>query len=112
MPAQRRGRAIRRDWPAIVGRLQRGILARVFTDRPVEPFVRDLVARLRAGELDSELVIRKGIRKGALERYTATTPPHIRAARKAGRPVGRVVRYVITRTGPEPLLPGKPLPAG
>jgi DNA polymerase-2 len=103
--------AVRRDWPKIAGRLQRGMLARAFTDQPVAPFVRDLVERVRAGDLDEELVIRKGIRKGALERYTSTTPPHVRAARKAGPVVGNVVRYVITRTGPEPVLSGEPLPA-
>jgi DNA polymerase-2 len=102
--------AVRRDWPAIARRFQRGLLARIFTDQPVEPFVRETVENLRAGELDQELVIRKGIRKEALERYTSRTPPHVRAARKAGRPVGRVVRYVITHTGPEPVLPGEPFP--
>jgi DNA polymerase-2 len=103
--------AVRRDWPKIAGRLQRGMLARAFTDQPVGPFVRDLVERVRAGELDEELVIRKGIRKGALDRYTSTTPPHVRAARKGGPAVGNVVRYVITRVGPEPVLSGESLPA-
>ena len=103
--------AIRSDWPAIAGRLQRGLLARVFHDQPVEPFVRDLVAGVRSGELDPELVIRKGIRKGALERYTSSIPPHVKAARKIEGPVGRVVRYVMTRSGPEPVLRGQGLPA-
>jgi DNA polymerase-2 len=67
---------------------------------------------MRAGELDEELVYTKRIRKGSLERYTATTPPHIRAARKAGRAVGPVIHYVITRDGPEPVFPGSPLPGG
>ncbi len=102
--------AVRRDWPAIARRFQRGLLALVFSDRPVAPFIRDLVDRVRAGELDDELVIRKGIRKEALERYTSRTPPHVRAARKASRPVGRVVRYLVTYSGPEPVLPGEPLP--
>jgi DNA polymerase-2 len=102
--------AVRRDWPAIARRFQRGLLALVFSDRPVDSFVRDLVDRVRAGEFDEELVIRKGIRKEALERYTSRTPPHVRAARKAGRPVGRVVRYLITHSGPEPVLRGEPLP--
>jgi DNA polymerase elongation subunit (family B) len=63
-----------------------------------------------AGELDRELVIRKGIRKGSIDRYT-TAPPHIQAARKAGSAVERVVSYVITKTGPEPVLAGRPFPA-
>jgi len=51
------------------------------------------------------------VRKGSLERYTATTPPHVQAARKAGGRAGPVVRYVITRSGPELLLPGRALSA-
>jgi DNA polymerase-2 len=104
--------SVRRDWPQIAHRLQEGMLERLFTDREVIPFVKQLVERMRAGELDDELVYVKRIRKGSLDRYTATTPPHIRAARKVGRPVGPVIRYVITRDGPEPVLPGRPLPAG
>jgi DNA polymerase-2 len=103
--------AIRRDWPAVAGRLQHAMLARVFTDQPVIPIVRETVSRVTAGELDSELVIRKRLRKGSVDRYTATTPPHIQAARKAGSAVERVVRYVITHTGPEPVLPGRPSPS-
>ena len=62
-------------------------------------------------ELDAELVYAKRVRKGSLDRYTATTPPHIQAARKAGGRAGAVVRYVITEAGPEPVLPGRTLPA-
>jgi DNA polymerase-2 len=102
--------AVRRDWPRVARRLQRGVLALVFTDRPVEPFVREIVERVRGGGLDEELVFRKAIRKGALEQYTATTPPHVQAARKAGAAAGREVRYVITKRGPEPVAPGAPLP--
>jgi len=104
--------SVRRDWPQIAHRLQEGMLERLFTDREVLPFVKELVEKVRAGELDDELIYVKGIRKGSLDRYTATTPPHIRAARKAGGAVGRVVHYVITRDGPEPVLPGQPLPKG
>ena len=102
--------SVRRDWPQIAHRLQQGMLERLFTDREVLPFVKELVERMRAGELDHELVYVKRIRKGSLDRYTAATPPHIRAARKAGRPVGPVIHYVITRDGPEPVFPGNPLP--
>jgi DNA polymerase-2 len=102
--------AIRRDWPAVAGRLQKGMLARLFADQPPEPFAREIVERVRSGELDRELVIRKGLRKGSVDRYTKTTPPHIQAARKAEGRVGRVVRYVIARSGPEPVLDDGLLP--
>ncbi|MCZ6782800.1 MAG: DNA polymerase II [Proteobacteria bacterium] len=104
--------SVRRDWPPVARRLQEGMLTRLFQDEEVLPFVRELVAQLRAGELDEELVYVKRIRKGSLDRYTATTPPHIQAARKAGDALGtsRVIRYVITDGGPEPVLPGRPLP--
>jgi DNA polymerase II len=104
--------AVRRDWPALARRLQTGLLEHLFTDRDPVPFVADLTARLRAGELDGELIYVKRVRKGATERYVATTPPHVQAARKAGGTTGGVIRYVMTREGPEPALPGRPLPTG
>jgi DNA polymerase II len=103
--------AVRRDWPEVGRRLQRGMLERLFRDEPVAPFVKEVVADLLAGKLDRELVIRKGLRKGAVDRYTAATPPHVEAARKAGENVGRVVFYVETRRGPEPVEPEGELPA-
>jgi DNA polymerase-2 len=104
--------SVRRDWPAVAARLQRGMLERIFSDRDPVPFVREVVAAVRSGALDEELVYAKRVRKGALDRYTATTPPHVQAARKAGGRLGPVVRYVIARSGPEPVLPGRPLPEG
>jgi len=101
--------AVRRDWPELAQRLQEGMLERLFTGRDPAPFVRELVDDLRAGARDAELVYVKRVRKGALERYEANAP-HVQAARKAGRVPGGVIRYVITRSGPEPALPGRPLP--
>jgi DNA polymerase-2 len=106
--------AVRRDWPAVAARLQQGMLERVFTDQPVTPFVREVAEQVLAGECDAELVYARRVRKASLDRYTATTPPHVQAARKLaeqGVRVGPVVRYVITATGPEPVLPGRALPA-
>lgn len=103
--------SVRRDWPAVTRRLQRGLLERVFHDRPLLPFVRDLVRDLRAGALDAELVYAKRVRKGSLDRYTGPAPPHVQAARKAGAAAGPVVRYVIGAEGPEPVFHGRPLPA-
>jgi DNA polymerase-2 len=102
--------SVRRDWPEVAQRLQRGMLERLFADQPLGPFVKDLVERVRRGELDGELVYAKRVRKGSLDRSTAATPPHVQAARKAGTRPGGVVRYVVTAHGPEPVLPGRPLP--
>lgn len=103
--------SVRRDWPLAARRLQEGMLTRLFTGEDPLPFVRDVVARLRAGEIDDELVYVKRIRKGAVDRYTGAVPPHVQAARKAGSAAGAVIRYVVTRDGPEPVLPGRALPA-
>ncbi|MGE4605972.1 MAG: DNA polymerase II [Myxococcota bacterium] len=104
--------SVRRDWPAIAKRLQRGMLERLFQDQPVVPFVTELIEQTRAGAFDSELVYAKRLRKGSVDRYTASTPPHIQAARKAGGQVGPIVRYLITQTGPEPVFAGRDLPDG
>ena len=95
--------AVRRDWPAVARTLQRGLLERVFADQDPLPFAREIALRVRAGELDAELVVAKRVRKGSVEAYTATTPPHVQAARKAGAGPGALVRYVVTATGPEPV---------
>jgi DNA polymerase-2 len=101
--------AVRRDWPDLAHRLQEGMLERLFSGRDPAPFVRELVDELRAGDRDAELVYAKRVRKGGLERYEANAP-HVQAARKAGHVPGGVIRYVITRSGPEPVLPGRKLP--
>ncbi len=108
--------AVRRDWPAVAGRLQEGMLERLFSDdsyASVMPFVKQVTDDVTEGKLDNELVYVKRIRKRNLDSYTASTPPHVQAARKleqAGVQVGPIVRYVIARTGPEPVFPGGPLP--
>jgi DNA polymerase-2 len=101
--------SVRRDWPDLAQRLQQGMLERLFTGQDPAPYVREVVEALRAGRCDSELVYVKRLRKGGLDRYAANAP-HVQAARKAGRTPGGVIRYVVTRTGPEPVLPGRPLP--
>ena len=81
--------------------VQRELYARLFSDRPVLEYLREVVADLRAGRHDGLLVYRKSLRKSP-EAYTATTPPHVAAARKIpGKTRGRVA-YVVTSDGPEP----------
>src|SRR5437867_2609373 len=92
--------AVRRDWSGVARRFQRVLLDLVFHDRPVADFIRGFVADLRAGRFDGELAYRKAIRKPLAE-YTKTTPPHVKAARKQAGATGRIVTYVVTRSGPE-----------
>ena len=93
---------VRRDWTELAKQVQRELYGRLFRDEPLEDYLGDLVARLRAGDLDDWLVYRKGLRKQVVD-YKAQTPPHVAAARKAKEPPGRIVSYIITRAGPEPL---------
>lgn len=93
---------VRRDWTALAKQVQRELYHRLFTDQPVDVYLADIVARVRDGKLDDALVYRKNLRKDADE-YTATTPPHVVAARKSKQPPGRLISYVITTAGPEPM---------
>jgi len=102
--------SVRRDWPAVARRLQQGMLERLFRDGDPLGFAREIAARVKSGDLDAALVYAKRVRKGSLERYTATTPPHVQAARKLRSDFGGVIRYVICCSGPEPVIPGGPLP--
>jgi DNA polymerase-2 len=93
---------VRRDWTALAKQVQREMYQRLFADQAVDRYLADIVLRVRQGALDEALVYRKNLRKDADE-YTATTPPHVVAARKSTQPPGRLVSYVITTAGPEPL---------
>jgi DNA polymerase II len=93
---------VRRDWTALAKRVQREMYQRLFTDLPVDAYLAETVQRVRLGLLDQELIYDKNLRKEASE-YQATTPPHVAAARKSTRPLGRSIRYVITTAGAEPL---------
>jgi DNA polymerase-2 len=93
--------AVRGDWTELAKDVQRELYTRLFSDQPVLEYLREVIADLRKGRFDDRLVYRKALRK-APEAYTATTPPHVAAARKmTGKRRGRVA-YVITRAGPEP----------
>jgi DNA polymerase-2 len=93
---------VRRDWTDLARTVQRELYERLFANRPVEDYLRGVIRDLRSGRLDALLVYRKALRKG-LDTYTATTPPHVAAARKMAGSPGRVISYVMTVAGPEPL---------
>ncbi len=92
---------VRRDWTELARTVQRELYERLFSDRPVEEYLRGVLDDLRAGALDELLVYHKGLRKAPSE-YTATTPPHVRAARLMTGPLPDVIAYVVTVAGPEP----------
>lgn len=92
---------VRRDWTALAKQVQRELYQRLFTDQPVDVFLKEIVSAVRSGSLDHTLVYHKNLRKEA-EEYTATTPPHVVAARKSKQAPGRSIHYVMTAAGPEP----------
>jgi DNA polymerase-2 len=93
---------VRRDWTALAKQVQRELYQRLFTDQSVDEYLADIVKRVRNGDLDGSLVYRKNLRKDAGE-YTATTPPHVAAARKSTQAPGRLISYVMTTAGAEPI---------
>ncbi len=96
--------AVRRDWTNMSHDLQRTLLDLVFHDSEVgeiQTTLKDWVERVRSGDMDADLVYRKGLRK-SVESYTRTSPPHVKAARLLPNPRG-VIRYVITQKGPQPV---------
>jgi DNA polymerase-2 len=93
---------VRRDWTALAKQVQRELYRRLFANEPVDAYLADIVRQVRSGALDEALVYRKNLRKSAAD-YTAATPPHVAAARKSTQPQGRLISYVMTTAGAEPL---------
>ncbi|MFH1143292.1 MAG: DNA polymerase II [Candidatus Eisenbacteria bacterium] len=94
--------SVRRDWTVLAKDFQRHLLFLVLQGEPVEEFVRGTVQDLRAGRRDGDLIYRKSLRK-ALAAYDRTSPPHVKAARLMHGGHGRVIRYVMTTAGPQPI---------
>jgi DNA polymerase-2 len=96
---------VRRDWTELSKIYQRGLFERLFRSAgrdEVLSYTRDFLRDLREGRHDAHLVYRKALRKG-LDEYTATTPPHVKAARLVEGPVEGLVEYVMTTSGPQPM---------
>jgi DNA polymerase-2 len=99
---------VRRDWTLLAKRFQHDLLemalGRGDTPPPaeVEEMIRGFAGKLRRGELDDLLVYNKALRKD-VEEYTKTTPPHVKAARILGKDTGRIISYIMTTQGPEPV---------
>jgi len=99
----------RRDWTALAKDYQADLFTVLFKKDGSEELQDELCDLTRSrrkqlydGNLDDKLVYRKGISK-RLEDYTKNVPPHVRAARMLDQFEGRIVSYVITTAGPEPV---------
>jgi DNA polymerase-2 len=97
--------AVRRDWTDLAQDFQIRLLELLFLKRPLEEiqsYIKQLVDALNRGELDDKLVYRKALRK-SISAYTRNTPPHVKAAALLPRSEQRgLIRYLITREGPQP----------
>ena len=94
--------SVRRDWTVLAKDFQRHILLRVFDDLDPAPLITEFIEQLRAGARDGDLVYRKALRK-PLDAYGKTTPPHVKAARLIPGKPERIISYVLTVEGPQPL---------
>lgn len=92
---------VRRDWTELSKIFQKGLFERLFRGEDLGPYIRAFVEELRAGAHDAHLVYRKALRKEISE-YTATTPPHVKAAMQMGGRAGHLIEYVMTVNGAEP----------
>jgi DNA polymerase-2 len=99
----------RRDWTALAKEFQVDLFTLLFKKGRTPDLkdelcdlVRNRHKQLYDGKLDDKLVYRKGISK-RLEDYTKNVPPHVRAARMLDQFDGRIIRYVMTTDGPEPV---------
>jgi len=99
----------RRDWTHLAKEFQADLFTILFHQGKTPEVEEKLIALVRSrrkdlydGRLDDKLVYRKGISK-RLHEYTKNVPPHVRAARKLDSLDGRIVSYVITTAGPEPI---------
>lgn len=93
--------SVRRDWTELAKDVQREMFRRLFAEESVEEYLRTYIADLRAGILDEKLVYRKRLRK-PLHEYKKVSPPYVVAGRKL-ESASRVIEYVMTTDGPEPI---------
>ena len=93
--------SVRRDWTELAKEVQREMFRRLFAEESVDEYLRTFIADLRAGALDEKLVYRKRLRK-PLHEYKKVSPPYVVAGRKL-ESAGRVIEYIMTTDGPEPI---------
>ncbi len=94
--------AIRGDWTDAAKEFQVQLLDKIFHKKEFVGFIREYVKSIHEGKLDEKLVYQKSLTK-PLDQYIKTTPPHVKAARKLKKLESKIVQYVMTKEGPEPI---------
>lgn len=92
---------VRSDWTKLAKEFQVELYEKIFRNEEVEEWIRDVIQKLKSGNLDDKLIYRKRLRK-EVEDYTKNIPPHARAAKLLNEP-GDVIYYAITQRGPIPV---------
>lgn len=96
---------VRRDWTLLAKEFQFGLLKKVFSEEDYESYIRNYIKDIRNGKMDDRLIYKKRLRKD-IDKYTKTTPPHVKAARMLdhqGKENASLIEYVMTKKGPQPL---------
>jgi DNA polymerase II len=93
---------VRSDWTSIAKEFQLHLLKMVFSDKDPKEYIRNFVKEILDGKHDELLVYRKSLRKD-VEKYTKTTPPHVKAARLLDKIESSIISYVLTKEGPQPV---------
>jgi DNA polymerase-2 len=91
----------RNDWTDLAKDFQHELFIRFFSGQPLEDYIIAAAERLRRGACDDRLVYKKRMRKN-IDSYTVHVPPHVQAAKQLDTPV-RLVKYYITKNGPQPV---------
>ena len=104
--------SVRSDWSPLAREFQKELYRRIFLDEPYEDYIKLTVQQLGDGMFESELVLRKRLRR-KLKDYVKNVPPHAQAARKAENirrqrelpslyQSGGWIEYIMTINGAEP----------
>lgn len=94
--------AIRGDWTEAAQEFQKELLTKIFHKEDPILFIKSYIKKIKEGKLDNKLIYKKSIRK-ALDDYTKTTPPHVKAARQLDKLESNIIEYYQTLEGPEPI---------
>lgn len=99
---------VRTDWTLLARDFQLELYRKIFAGETYADYVRERVEAVLKGQLDSQLVYRKRLRR-PLHEYQKNIPPHVQAAKKLQEWTGEQLRrgawieYVMTLNGAEPL---------